>query len=187
MYLLIKDSVISFVYNKSVQIYLMRLLFLLYLIAIIPINAFKDCNFTQFDFLSQYSLGQQDELNHTFEGVNKKMQMLPDVEFKNNISQTYRISNTQTVFHYLDGKQTAEVIDEDIIYIKGGRSETYLTFSWSKDQQKGIGNAFCMTDPITFAKLLYLNNAFMLYKLADFQNVSYYQTPCSITRVDPTL
>lgn len=111
----------------------MRLLFLLYLIAIISAKTFKDCNFTQFDFLSHYSLGQQDELNHTFEGVNKKMQILPDVEFRNNISQTYRISKTQALFQYLDGKQTAEVIDDDIIYIKGGRSETYLSFSWTKD------------------------------------------------------
>lgn len=150
-------------------------------------HSFKDCNFTQFDFFSRYSLGQQDELNRTFEGVNKKMQPLADVEWKNNISQLYRISSTHATFHYLDGKQTAEVIDDDIIYIKGGRSETYLTFTWSKESIKGTGNAFCLTDPITFAKLLYLNNAFMLYKLADFQNISYYLSGCSITRVEPTL
>lgn len=76
------------------------------------------------------------------------------------------------------------MIGNDIIYIKGGKAETYLNFSWAKNDLRGTGSAICFTDPITFAKMLYLNEGFMTYKLADFQNVSYYQQACNITRLD---
>jgi hypothetical protein len=166
----------------------MKLVIVLIIIALVPIQTFQDCNFTQFDFFSRFSLGQMDELNRTFEGVNKKMGVLPDIEAKSNSTFfTYRISATKANFKYLDGKQTAEVIGNDIVFIKGGKAETFLNFNWSKDQQQGTGTAYCLTDSITFAKLLYLEQAFMVYKLADFQNVSYYQLPCNITRVDPAL
>jgi hypothetical protein len=37
------------------------------LISLLPFVAtFKDCNFSQFDFFSHYSLGRSDELNRTF-------------------------------------------------------------------------------------------------------------------------
>jgi D-ribose pyranose/furanose isomerase RbsD len=35
--------------------------------------------------------------------------------------------------------------------------------------------------------LLYLENGFMKFKLADNNNLTYYTTPCNITRVDPAL
>jgi hypothetical protein len=37
---------------------------------LILVASFKECNFTQFDFFSHYSLGRQDELNSTFDAVN---------------------------------------------------------------------------------------------------------------------
>lgn len=83
----------------------MKLLLLL-IITLLSAHAFKDCNFTQFDFFSHFSLGQLDELNRTFEGVNKKMQVLPDVTLKNG-QITYVVSRAKAVFKYLDGKQTA--------------------------------------------------------------------------------
>lgn len=67
--------------------------------------SFKDCNFTQFDFFSSYSFGQQDELNNTFTTLNTQMATLPPVELKTNASVTYRITNTKTSFKYLDGQQ----------------------------------------------------------------------------------
>lgn len=103
------------------------------------------------------------------------------------MSVIYRVSNTTTKFKYLDSQQKAEVVDHDIIYIRGGRAETYLDFSWSKDQQQGVGTAICLTDQLSFAKLLYINDGFMVYKLADNNNISYFNTPCNVTRVDPVL
>jgi hypothetical protein len=38
---------------------MMRLVLILLLAAVPFASAFKDCNFTQFDFFSHYSLGQQ--------------------------------------------------------------------------------------------------------------------------------
>ena len=161
----------------------MKLILLLITTLLLSATAFKDCNFTQFDFFNRFSLGQLDELNRTFDGVNKKMQVLPDVTLKNG-AITYVVSRAKAGFKYLDGRQTAEVIGNDIIYIKGGRAETNVDFAWSKNDIRGVGSAICVTDPITFAKLLYLDEGFMAYKLADFQNVSYYQQTCNITRLD---
>lgn len=115
------------------------------------------------------------------------MALLPAVELKTNMSVVYRVSNATVKFKYLDGQQKAEVVDNDIIYIRGGKAETYINFSWSKDKLQGVGTAICLTDQLSFAKLLYIDNGFMLYKLADNNNITYYNTICNVTRVDPVL
>jgi hypothetical protein len=61
------------------------------------------------------------------------MNPLPAVELKTNASVTYRLTNTTISFSYLDGKQKAEVIDNDIIFIVGGKAEASLRFTWWKD------------------------------------------------------
>lgn len=115
------------------------------------------------------------------------MATLPAVELKTNMSVVYRISNATAKFKYLESQQKAEVVDNDIIYIRGGKAETYIDFTWSKDQQQGVGMAICLTDQLSFAKLLYINDGFMVYKLADNNNITFYNTPCNVTRVDPVL
>ena len=62
----------------------MRLIFSL-IICLTTASAFKDCNFSQFDFFSTYSLGKQDELNRTFTLVNQKVQPLSDVTYNQSI------------------------------------------------------------------------------------------------------
>lgn len=42
---------------------------------------FKDCNASQLDFFSHYSLGQQNELNHTFALLQKRLAPLPNVTY----------------------------------------------------------------------------------------------------------
>jgi hypothetical protein len=61
------------------------------------------------------------------------MGLLPEIELKSNLSVIYGVRSARTSFRYLDGKQTAEVIGNDIVYIKGGRSETRINFSWSRN------------------------------------------------------
>lgn len=39
---------------------------------------------------------------------------------------------------------------------------------------KGTGTAVCLSDSISFAKLLYLSLGFMNFKLADYRNVTFY-------------
>lgn len=56
--------------DKSILV----LTFFIYLVV-----SFKDCNFTQFDFLSTYSLGKQDELNKTFDALNSKISNLTSI------------------------------------------------------------------------------------------------------------
>jgi hypothetical protein len=63
---------------KFIAIIKMRLIFTL-IICLTITSAFKDCNFSQFDFFSTYSLGKQDELNRTFTLLNQKMRSLPDI------------------------------------------------------------------------------------------------------------
>jgi hypothetical protein len=52
------------------------------------------------------------------------MSILPAVELKTNMSVVYRISNAKAKFEYLDSQQKAEVVYNDIIYIRGGKAET---------------------------------------------------------------
>lgn len=85
----------------------MKLLFLMLLAVLQHALAFKDCNFTQFDFFSHYSLGQQDELNATFTALNKQINTLSSVDLKTNTSVVYKVANTNVTFTYLDGKQKA--------------------------------------------------------------------------------
>jgi hypothetical protein len=42
---------------------------------------FKDCNASQMDFFSHYALGQQNELNNTFDLMNQRIHSLPNVTY----------------------------------------------------------------------------------------------------------
>jgi hypothetical protein len=59
------------------------------------------------------------------------MGLLPEIELKNNLSVIYSVHSARASFRYLDGRQTADVIGNDMVYIKGGKSETSINFSWS--------------------------------------------------------
>lgn len=43
-----------------------------------------DTQITQVDFISNFSLGKQDELNKTFAMINTKLPQIPDVDYKIN-------------------------------------------------------------------------------------------------------
>lgn len=65
--------------------------------------------------------------------------------------------------------------------------ETVLSFKWSKNSQSGTGIASCLTDPISFGKLVYESEGFMKFSLKDYIDVSYFSIPCNISRLDPPL
>jgi hypothetical protein len=48
----------------------MKIEVILFFVNLLLMNAFKDCNFTNLDFLSVYDIGKQDELNQTFTKIN---------------------------------------------------------------------------------------------------------------------
>lgn len=107
------------------------------------------CNATHFDFRSNYSLGQQNELNCTFTKAGQKIDALENVTFKANDSVTYNIFNAKPVLYYIDSKQKAEVIDNDTIVISGGHLEVMITFNWTKKSSapvNGSGIARALSD-----------------------------------------
>jgi hypothetical protein len=67
---------------------------------------FKDCNFTDLRFQSQYNLGQQDELNNTFDAINGKF-TVPNIVYPVNSYTNFSLTDIKTSLTYLDGKQKA--------------------------------------------------------------------------------
>ena len=150
--------------------------------------AFKDCNFSQFDFISRYSLGKQDELNMTFAIVNKKMDITKqNVSFQDDKKNMYKIFDSVAKYTYIDSKQRAQVVGLDIIYIKGGVAQVSLNYDWSKNGKNGLGTAVCYADSISFAKLLYFSQGFLVFKLSDYSNLTFYTQNCKIMRSLPSL
>lgn len=52
---------------------------------------FKDCNFTDYRFQNEYSLGRQDELNNTFDAINNKF-TVPDIVYPVNSYTNYTLT-----------------------------------------------------------------------------------------------
>jgi len=115
------------------------------------------------------------------------MSNLTDITFKASQNVTYTLSRIKSNALYLDTSQIGEVIGDDIIYIKGGKAQVDIFFEWGKNNQKGNGSARCLSNSISFAKLVYNDQGFLMYKLADFQNISFINEECKISRVDPPL
>jgi len=79
------------------------------------------------------------------------------------------------------------VVYDDALTISGGKVDTFLSFNWSKNSLKGSGNAYCQSENIAFAKLLYFDNGFINYRILDYVNISFFRSICNITRLDYNL
>lgn len=82
----------------------MRISILILLLGLCAITFSADCNFTHYEFFSRYSLGKQDEANRTFEDI-KTLIKIPEVNFTNNESTKFILSDIKHSFFYLDSKQ----------------------------------------------------------------------------------
>lgn len=87
----------------------MRIIFLALLIACTmcsPFLEFKDCNFTDFRFQSEYNLGQQNELNNTFNAIDGKF-TINDLVYPINSYTNYSFIGIKTGLKYNDANQRA--------------------------------------------------------------------------------
>ena len=110
------------VWSYTLIIITMRFIFILIFTFIFTISSsFKDCNFSQFDFFSEYTLGKQNELNDTFTLLNERVGVLPDVTYNSSdLLFRYVIGSVKSSFYYIDSKQKATIIGNDLIFINGG-------------------------------------------------------------------
>ena len=107
-------------------------------------------------------MGRQDELNCTFIKIEKTSRQLPNVSQTTPESIKYTIYSAIQRFIYRDSKQKAEVVNQNIIAVSGGKTEVELAFQWNKTvgttSYFGKGNTFGVSDEIAFAKEVVLNS-----------------------------
>lgn len=90
-----------------------------------------DCNATAYEFLSEYSLGKQDELNITFDKIIKKIPTIPDSVYPYSDRINYTTTNFSYTFKYLDSTQKSEIVGRDQIIVKDGRLRVDFTLNWT--------------------------------------------------------
>ena len=72
---------------------------------ILTVAACVECNATAYEFLSEYSLGKQDELNISFTKIAKKIPAIPDSVYPFSDRINYTTTNFSYTFKYLDTTQ----------------------------------------------------------------------------------
>ena len=143
--------------------------------------------------MGKYTLGKQDELNRTFTHIQESIKEIGNVTYNATPSTSYFIYNTRPKFFYRDSKQQAAILGNDTITIFGGRVEVDVTFNWSKTTsvitRNGSGSAFALSDMISFAKQITIENGSSYsYDLLDYDEVTWNEDsgePFHLTRVDP--
>lgn len=168
---------------------------LLLLLLCLPAAFCIQCNASHFDFIGNYSLGKQDELNKTFIKIQEKITTLANVTYNATETTAYTIFNTKPVFYYRDSKQRAEITGNDTIIISGGFLEVDLTFDWQRTSltlnRTGTGAAFGLSDNITFAKsaVIIEQGNFFSFELIDWEDVTWSNGEVfKLTKVDaPTV
>ena len=109
----------------------------------------QECHDTHMEFFSEYSLGKQDELNKTFTKIQDRVTTLNSVKWVANDSATYYIEDMKPKFFYIDSKQSAEILGNDTIIIKGGVLLATIDFTWRRTgytEVRGTGRAAGKTD-----------------------------------------
>lgn len=124
---------------------------------LLPQGLSASCNASQMSFVSRYSLGKQDELNHTFAKIQEKLTTLNEITYQDPKGADYKISNLRPTFYYRDSKQKASFRGEDVIIIDGGILEVNLVFTWTKSLviiTNGTGSATGLSYELMFGKKL---------------------------------
>lgn len=144
----------------------------LLLIVCLQIALAIECPASHFDYVGNYSLGKQDEINKTFIKISEKLITIPNTTYSPSENKTFTIFNAKPTFYYRDSEQRADVVGNDTIVIHQGRMEATITFEWKKVglvSLSGTGTAFGLSDPIVFVKRLVVadNGTFFSYELLD--------------------
>lgn len=150
----------------------------------------KNCPASNFDLVGRYTLGKQDELNRTFTYIQQKITEIGNITFNTTPTTQYSIFNAKPTFFYRDSQQKAKILGNDTIVVYGGKLEADITFQWSKTNvitRNGTGMAFGLSDMITFAKQLVIeNDTSFSYELLDSGDVTWSTGDVfQLTRIDP--
>jgi hypothetical protein len=168
----------------------LSLLLSLSLLAVLAMGT--ECNASQMGFVSQFSLGKQDEFNRSFAKVQRNLGVLRGAQVLNN-SYQYSIINITAAFYYRDSHQKATFRGQDVIFIDGGYAEVDLTFSWSKalkgslsDVVSGTGSASGLSTELMLAKKLVIDNNAYSYELLEAMPFAMpEESAFELTRTDP--
>jgi hypothetical protein len=113
-------------------------------------------------FLSTYVLGRQKDLTLTFEDINKTAKV-EEVTYSDQPFRTYRIFNMKQNITYLEGKQNALLMGNNVLRIANGSLRIDFTFEWEKIQLGaslfGTGTGTVGSDNITYEKTLQTNGS----------------------------
>lgn len=148
-----------------------------------------DCNATAYEFLSEYSLGKQDELNITFDKIIKKIPTIPDSVYPYSDRINYTTTNFSYTFKYLDSTQKSEIVGRDQIIVKDGRLRVDFTLNWTETgsvTKGGYAIGYGLSDPIIFTKnMKRTGDNLVMYNLVDYENVTFSHAPFNLTRMEP--
>lgn len=150
----------------------------------------KECSASHFDLVGRYTLGKQDELNRTFTYLQQKITEIGNITFNTTPTTSYSIFNAKPTFYYRDSKQQAKILGNDTIVVYGGKLEADISFQWTKTNvitRNGTGMAFGLSDIITFAKQIVIENGTSYsYELLDYEDVTWSTGDVfQLTRLDP--
>ena len=120
------------------------------------------CEGNRFLFLSTYVLGRQQDLTLTIDEINKTAK-IEDVTYSDQPFRTYRIFNITQSMTYLEGKQTAELLGQNVLKVSNGTLRVNFVFQWEKVQLGtslfGNGTGTVGSDQITYEKTLQTNTS----------------------------
>ena len=88
----------------------------------------EECNDTHLDVFTKYSLGQNDEMNKTFDKMQEKIKLLDNVSYTSNGTINFNIHSIKPNFFFFDAKQKVDIVHNDTIIIHDGRVDVRLPF-----------------------------------------------------------
>lgn len=102
--------------------------FILILLPFISVSTAECNSSTHLDVFTKYSLGQNDEMNKTFDKIQDKVKLLDNVSYTSNGTIKFNIHSIKPNFFFFDAKQKVDIIHNDTIIIHDGRVDVRLPF-----------------------------------------------------------
>ncbi len=110
-------------------------------------------------------LGRQDDLTKTVDKINGTLQ-IEEVEYQDELYRSYSIENISLSLSYLEDRQNATLMGQNILRITGAPLRVNITFDWQKTQLNGSvqgkGTGTVLSDLITYEKTLRTNSSHQL-------------------------
>lgn len=152
--------------------------FILTLWALIPVlsTPLVLCNETLLTYLSSFALGQQHDLNKTFEAL-KSETKIPPFNYTPRVGKTYIIEDMVLTYYVISSKEKSEFVEVNKQRIYGSVLKLGYNFTWEKKQLgasvRGTANGVVLSDPLDFTKVIGVDDGEPDEQLSECQNVSF--------------